>query len=47
MNLEKLTDIIDAVVEGIGIIVLAAFASVAGVIAVRWAFGIIAKLLAD
>lgn len=30
MNLEKLTDIMDAVVEGIGILVLAAFASVAG-----------------
>lgn len=47
MNLEKLTDIMDAVVEGIGILVLAAFASVAGVITVHWAFGQIAKLLAD
>lgn len=47
MNLEKLTDIMDAVVEGIGILALAAFASVAGFWFVYRAFGLIAKLLAD
>lgn len=47
MKLEKLTDFMDAVVEGIGILVLAAFASVAGFLTVHWAFGQIATLLAD
>lgn len=47
MNLEKLTDFMDALVETLGILVLAAFASVAGFWLVYWAIGQVATLLAD
>lgn len=47
MKFEKLTDFLDAFVETLGILALVAFASVAGFLTVHWAFGLIAKLLAD
>lgn len=47
MNLEKLTDFLDAFVETLGILVLAAFASVSVFGIAYWAFGRIATLFAD